>query len=362
MSKLIKAFENLKDSLNIKELDYLILGERKGARGKIVTKKMKVSDFLNKTAATKNREQIFPAFPYLVEFIQEYVYYSNTTPTTGDITVSQTDSVLGLVQKLYHNDGAPPSFSGVSDIQIIGTGTYITGVLNIIYLEWTEANRVEYWITQEGAQISCVCILDCRPWTTSPFLNYCNGTTLITPTNGAQVHAGGYYIFDGINDYLDNGVAIEPTIFTFNTWVNFDNINIDNRLMSYRDNSGNSYYIFMRVNTSNVIELQYKDFGNPTIGNFTSSTTIASATWYNIAIGIDGNSTVKMWLNGLPIAVNTNLVGTRSTTLIPVPHRIGGDAARTMDGKMGNFKISECMLSDTEVLNNFNTQKSIYGL
>jgi hypothetical protein len=206
------------------------------------------------------------------------------------------------------------------------------------------------------------CIDDYKGFNADPYLNDCDGVTTITPTNGAFVNGSGFYEFDGVNDYLDDGTRLEPTIFTFSTWVNFNNINVDNRLMSYRNNSGNSYYIIMRVNTSNVIELLYKDDGNPTKGNFTSSTTIASATWYNIAIGIDGNSTVKMWLNGLPITVNTNLVGTRSTTLTPVPHKFGGDFARTMDGQMGQFKTSGCMLSDAEVLLNFNNQKGVYGL
>lgn len=223
-------------------------------------------------------------------------------------------------------------------------------------------NNYYYKLQKSTATPVCPCIDGYKGFNASPYLNDCDGVTTITPTNGAFINGSGFYEFDGVNDYLDDGTKLEPSVFTFSTWVNFTNVGIDNRLMSYRNNSGNSYYIFIRIKASNVIELQYKDDGNPTIGNFTSSATIASATWYNIVIGIDGNSTVKMWLNGAPITVTTNFVGTRSTTLIPVPHRIGGDAARTMDGQMGEFKTSGCMLSDAEVLLNFNNQKSVYGL
>jgi len=85
-----------------------------------------------------------------IDFVSEKVYNTATSPGTGDITVSQTNAVLGVIQKLYHNSGSAPSFSGVSDIQIMGTGTYTTSVINVIYTEWTETDRVEYWVTQEG--------------------------------------------------------------------------------------------------------------------------------------------------------------------------------------------------------------------
>jgi hypothetical protein len=85
-----------------------------------------------------------------INFAAERVYNTATTPGTGNVSFSQTGAMLGVVQKIYHNDGTPPSFSGVSDIQIMGTGTYTESVINVIYAEWTETDRVEYWITQEG--------------------------------------------------------------------------------------------------------------------------------------------------------------------------------------------------------------------
>tara|TARA_R110000803_G_scaffold71102_1_gene134135 strand:- start:35 stop:592 length:558 start_codon:yes stop_codon:yes gene_type:complete len=89
-------------------------------------------------------------FGVAVDFLGEKVYNKATAPITGNITIDQTGAVLGIVQKMYHNDAVSPTITGVSDVQIIGTGTYVLGALNIIYLEWTETDRVEYWITQEG--------------------------------------------------------------------------------------------------------------------------------------------------------------------------------------------------------------------
>ena len=215
-----------------------------------------------------------------------------------------------------------------------------------------------YYYKLQKSTPSCPCIDDYKGFNASPYLNDCDGVTTITPTNGAFVNGSGFYEFDGVNDYLDDGTKLEPTIFTFSTWVNFNNINIDNRLMSYRFD-GNRF-LLIRVTTSNKLELRYKNITGPSTGSFGSSMTFAASTWYNIAVGIDGNSTVKMWVNGAPITVTAALVGTRST--ISVPHKIGGDDTRTMDGQMGQFKTSGCMLSDAEVLLNFNNQKGVYGL
>jgi len=84
-----------------------------------------------------------------VTFAAEQVYNTATTPATGNITVDQTGAVLGIVQKMYHNSGTAPTITGVTDVQLMGDGVYFTGLINVIYFEWTETNRVEYWIVQE---------------------------------------------------------------------------------------------------------------------------------------------------------------------------------------------------------------------
>jgi hypothetical protein len=83
-----------------------------------------------------------------VTFTAEQVYNTATSPATGNITFDETSAVLGYVQKIYHNDTSV-AFSGVGDIQLVGDGVYMPSELNVIYAEWTEAGRVEYWVVQE---------------------------------------------------------------------------------------------------------------------------------------------------------------------------------------------------------------------
>jgi hypothetical protein len=77
-------------------------------------------------------------------FTNSEVYGSATTPITGDLLQpgAAFDSI-GVVQKIYHQQGTTPTFpSG----WVLLSGAYSTTLLNIIYAEWCSSTRVEYRI------------------------------------------------------------------------------------------------------------------------------------------------------------------------------------------------------------------------
>jgi hypothetical protein len=76
-----------------------------------------------------------------------YIYGDAGTPLTGNITDDQTGAVLGLVQKLYHQDATVPTFPAT--YVNIGAVGYVVNELNIIYIEYVSATRIEYWIAFE---------------------------------------------------------------------------------------------------------------------------------------------------------------------------------------------------------------------
>ena len=78
-----------------------------------------------------------------ISFNIERIYNLPSAPATGAITNDLTGAKIGIVQKIYHNNSSSPSFPG--GWVNIG-GTYTNSVLNIIYAEWIEGSRVEYWI------------------------------------------------------------------------------------------------------------------------------------------------------------------------------------------------------------------------
>jgi hypothetical protein len=82
----------------------------------------------------------------VISFIVPQVYNSVASPSTSNITDSLTSAKIGLVQKIYHNHTVAPTFP--AGWVKMGTATYTTSTLNVIFAEWVSSTRVEYWITK----------------------------------------------------------------------------------------------------------------------------------------------------------------------------------------------------------------------
>lgn len=84
----------------------------------------------------------------VIDFTIPKIYNSPGVPETSNITNDLTGALIGIVQKIYHNNGVAPTFP-VGWVRL-GTTDYVTSVLNIIYCEWVSGTRVEYWVTQQA--------------------------------------------------------------------------------------------------------------------------------------------------------------------------------------------------------------------
>ncbi len=82
----------------------------------------------------------------LVSFTENEIYNTSASAGTGNITNDLTGAQLGIVQKIYHQEGSAPTVP--AGWVLMGSGTYSTTALNVIYAEWCGGTRVEYWIVQ----------------------------------------------------------------------------------------------------------------------------------------------------------------------------------------------------------------------
>jgi len=82
----------------------------------------------------------------VISFIVPQVYNSVASPSSSNITDSLTSAKIGVVQKIYHNHTVAPTFP--AGWVKMGTATYTTSTLNVIFAEWVSSTRVEYWITK----------------------------------------------------------------------------------------------------------------------------------------------------------------------------------------------------------------------
>ena len=82
-----------------------------------------------------------------IDFSAPKVYGSVVTPETGNLTADLSGAKPGVVQKMYHQNGTEPTYP--AEWVQLGSGFYDTTDLNVIYFEYIDATRVEYWISQE---------------------------------------------------------------------------------------------------------------------------------------------------------------------------------------------------------------------
>ncbi len=81
----------------------------------------------------------------VISFANPQVYNTYTTPTSSNITDSLGTAKIGIVQKIYSNKATEPTYPA-GWVKL--SGTYTNSVTNIIYAEWCEGSRVEYWIVE----------------------------------------------------------------------------------------------------------------------------------------------------------------------------------------------------------------------
>ena len=179
-------------------------------------------------------------------------------------------------------------------------------------------------------------------------------------TNGPTFSTGnsGYISFDGTNDYVTTlGTAIVPagsTAYTVSVWVyrNRNNASLEEVLSQWTSaNSGNSFYF--GFDNSNV--------------RFTDS-------WTSITVAGAGN--IEVWMNLVGVNTGTNafiylngsLSATRGSALIypgTGPFIIGRQGeldGEYFSGRIGNISVYNRALESAEILQNYNAQKSRFGL
>ncbi len=81
-----------------------------------------------------------------IHFTGNTVFGSYSSPLSSNITDDLTNSKLGITQKIYHNSGSAPTVP--AGWVLLGSTTYQISTVNIIYAEWSEGTRVEYWIVR----------------------------------------------------------------------------------------------------------------------------------------------------------------------------------------------------------------------
>ena len=81
-----------------------------------------------------------------ITYTNPIIFGTSLSPITTPLTSKEIGAIIGIGQKIYHQAA---SFTAPAGWVVVGSGIYMPSEVNIIYAEWSEAGRIEYWITQE---------------------------------------------------------------------------------------------------------------------------------------------------------------------------------------------------------------------
>jgi hypothetical protein len=175
---------------------------------------------------------------------------------------------------------------------------------------------------------------------------------------------GGSIFLDGTNAYTTSPYSGSATSdYTFSAWFKNDNYSeVKYILTRGRDNAGNGWSIQLQVGTSGIAAAAAVPTipSTSTVGIFSTST-LALNTWYYLTGVWAAGSSVKLYINGL-------LEATTSTTSTSLRTSSTGWTMGTINATTftsGYNSISQIytrVLSDAEILQNYNAQKSRFGL
>ena len=191
-----------------------------------------------------------------------------------------------------------------------------------------------------------------------------------TLTNGPTFSSNnqGYIIFDGTNDYADiadsNSLDCTPEV-TIDTWVNFPSFTSWGGIVAKRSEATQRGNYYLRCGNS-IGQFQLGTYPAGTTHNIwvTSKTDFTTNTWYHLVGTING-STHKIYVNGVEYGGSFGWGGGTTMTADTLNLRIGmgyDTAGEPGNVKVSSVKIYNRALSLTEITQNYNVQKSRFGL
>ena len=168
--------------------------------------------------------------------------------------------------------------------------------------------------------------------------------------------------FDGSDDYINCGShsSYDLSSITINAWAYSDSLAQYKRILQLGRNSGGIGYGIAITDSGNQL-IGFWNNGSETTKKTTS--TISATTWYHVVITFTG-STLKIYINGIDDTGDAGAgddTGWASTNdNLEIARKSGG--GQLWDGKIGDILIYNKVLTASEVLQNYNSQKARFGL
>jgi hypothetical protein len=192
-----------------------------------------------------------------------------------------------------------------------------------------------------------------------------------------QLNDKRFFTLDGSDDYIDavgSPIEVLSPNMTFCAWVNHDRnyVSQQGSILFFSGSGSSTQRCYFRVNLDTI----QVALTNGTISAISSTSLYTSSSYPNtfnyICVTISenvglGTTSVKFYVNGLILdQVTSSVVNSRNSSLSSYNEpRIGSggsSAAQRFSGNIGSIKIYERTLSQSEIIQNYNSIKSRFGL
>jgi hypothetical protein len=178
-----------------------------------------------------------------------------------------------------------------------------------------------------------------------------------------------YFTYNGTNATISvaDNAALEPGSgdFSLEAWVYYSVITGSSRVIAGKTNGGLAadwgYGIRTATNGNTYLEV-----GNGTTSLTSPAYTVTTGQWYQI-VGVWTNvaaNSIELYVNGASQGSNSHAFASVKNTANPLylGSFDGGSFPQWFNGRMGIVRYYSKALSGAEVLQNFNANKSTYGL
>jgi len=202
------------------------------------------------------------------------------------------------------------------------------------------------------------------------------GTTLndlsgngLTGTMSNITYTNPYFTYNGSSSTVSiaDNALLEPGSgdWTLEAWVYYTTITGSSRIIMGKTNGGLAADWGYGIRTSSVGST-YMELGNGTTSVNSPAGTVTTGQWYQL-VGVWTNvaaNTMEFYINGVSQGSNSHAFASIKNTTNPL--YLGsfnnGQFAQWFAGRMGVVRIYNKALSSAEVTQNFNANRSLYGL
>jgi hypothetical protein len=179
-----------------------------------------------------------------------------------------------------------------------------------------------------------------------------------------------YFAYNGSSSQISvsDNALLEPGSgdWSIEFWVNHSVITGTSRVLISKTEGGNAADWGYGLRTSNIGNT-FMEIGNGTTSTTSPFSTLSINTWYQI-VGVWTNvatNTLVLYVNGVSIGTRFHSFVSVKNTTSPLYIGSFGDGSafgQWLNGRMGIVRMYNKSLTGSEILQNFNTDKSKYGL